>query len=366
MHFDCSAAFQSSLTDAFDYIDCCGVLHHLQQPHAGLRALVAALAPGGAIGVMMYGALGRTGVYAVQRLMRVLREARRRRRHHDQNEDDDAEADTAWELDVLSEVLRHLPPTHPLRCNRAMMNAADLDSREGRVDLFLHACDTACEIDQLDALLHCAGLQVCARLPRGRADAELSLPAHAAAPHLRSVVGALSSAEEALVCELFSGAHACHVVLATRASGDAIGALLPCTVSSFPDALEAAFEELTHSAVEATELARGGTAAVLPCSTALWAELRRWVLVPVFVYTEDIEQRYGAELALLSRAATRLVLRNIDGERTLQHVFDRYAQTESVGAFLADVRALWRLLEPRGLLCGSLTPFPLLWEHSYQ
>jgi SAM-dependent methyltransferase len=44
----------------FDYIDCCGVLHHLAEPAAGLRALVAVLAEGGGLGLMVYGALGRT------------------------------------------------------------------------------------------------------------------------------------------------------------------------------------------------------------------------------------------------------------------------------------------------------------------
>ena len=47
----------------FDYIDCCGVLHHLADPPAGLAALGAAMAPDGGMGLMLYGALGRSGVY---------------------------------------------------------------------------------------------------------------------------------------------------------------------------------------------------------------------------------------------------------------------------------------------------------------
>ena len=37
----------------FDYLVCCGVLHHLDDPEAGLAALPAALAPGGGMGVML-------------------------------------------------------------------------------------------------------------------------------------------------------------------------------------------------------------------------------------------------------------------------------------------------------------------------
>src|SRR5271167_1644101 len=35
----------------FDYIDCCGVLHHLPSPEAGLQALLSVLAPGGGMGL---------------------------------------------------------------------------------------------------------------------------------------------------------------------------------------------------------------------------------------------------------------------------------------------------------------------------
>ncbi|MBO6826984.1 MAG: class I SAM-dependent methyltransferase, partial [Sneathiella sp.] len=56
----------------FDYIDCCGVLHHLEEPEAGLKALEAVLAPDGGMGLMLYATLGRTGVYHIQKALRSL------------------------------------------------------------------------------------------------------------------------------------------------------------------------------------------------------------------------------------------------------------------------------------------------------
>ena len=56
----------------FDYVDCCGVLHHLQDPAAGIAALTAMLKPDGGLGLMLYGRLGRTGVYPMQELLRAV------------------------------------------------------------------------------------------------------------------------------------------------------------------------------------------------------------------------------------------------------------------------------------------------------
>ena len=53
----------------FDYVNCVGVTHHLPDPAAALRGLAKhALAPGGGLGLMVYGTLGRGGVYETQAL----------------------------------------------------------------------------------------------------------------------------------------------------------------------------------------------------------------------------------------------------------------------------------------------------------
>lgn len=54
----------------FDYIECCGVLHHLESTEAGLQALNAVLKDDGAIFLMLYGKYGRQVVYDMQALLR--------------------------------------------------------------------------------------------------------------------------------------------------------------------------------------------------------------------------------------------------------------------------------------------------------
>ncbi|AGY60521.1 class I SAM-dependent methyltransferase [Gloeobacter kilaueensis] len=69
---------QLSLTDLdqlpgqFDLINCVGVLHHLADPTAGIRALAAKLAPGGLLHIFVYGELGRWEIRLMQEAIRLL------------------------------------------------------------------------------------------------------------------------------------------------------------------------------------------------------------------------------------------------------------------------------------------------------
>jgi SAM-dependent methyltransferase len=142
----------------FDYIDCCGVLHHLADPPAGLSVLAEALAPDGGMGVMVYGALGRTGVYPVQAMLRTL------------NAYAPAPAVTSTaQLATARDLLKQLPVTNWLRRNPAIGDhLAGGDA--GLHDLLLHAQDRAYSVAELAELVHGAGLEITAFIEPWRYD----------------------------------------------------------------------------------------------------------------------------------------------------------------------------------------------------
>ena len=126
----------------FDYIDCCGVLHHLAEPLEGLRALRQALKPGGGMGLMLYGALGRTGVYPLQQALRRLTPG----------------AGTAERLEVTRELLEALPPTNWFRRNPLLQDHLT-GGDAGLYDLLLHPRDRAYRVAEIGALAAAAGIE---------------------------------------------------------------------------------------------------------------------------------------------------------------------------------------------------------------
>lgn len=62
----------NELGTSFDQIVCTGVLHHLADPVAGLKALREKLKPDGAMHLMVYAPYGRTGIYMLQEFCRRL------------------------------------------------------------------------------------------------------------------------------------------------------------------------------------------------------------------------------------------------------------------------------------------------------
>lgn len=181
----------------FDYIDCCGVLHHLPDPAAGLSALVSVLAPGGGIGLMVYAPHGRTGVYMAQEALRLLAPP---------------EAPLAERIDAARRFVRGLHPAHWLARNPFVRDhLAGGDA--GLVDLLLHARDRAYTVPDLLALLAGAGLAPTAFIEPARYDPSTWL----ADPRLKARAAALPWDERAALAEAASGTMAVHIAYAVRA-----------------------------------------------------------------------------------------------------------------------------------------------------
>ena len=136
----------------FDYIDCCGVLHHLPDPDAGFRALASALSPEGGMGLMVYAPYGRTGVYPLQAALGTLF-------------GDDRPAD---QIEGALAVLDDLPETHPFNLNPVLGDHQS--SRAGLYDLLLHSRDRAYTVPELAAALDQAELGLVSLLGRARYD----------------------------------------------------------------------------------------------------------------------------------------------------------------------------------------------------
>jgi SAM-dependent methyltransferase len=128
-----------SLGTAFDFINVHGVLHHLVDPVAGLRALGGTLRKEGVAAVMVYAPYGRAGVYMLQEFFRLL-----------------GLAQNAEGLRLVKETLRALGPDHPLQ--RYLRGGSDLSYDAGLVDTFLHARDQAYTVGKCLNLVDAAGL----------------------------------------------------------------------------------------------------------------------------------------------------------------------------------------------------------------
>jgi SAM-dependent methyltransferase len=137
----------------FDYINCNGVLHHLEDPPAGLAALRSVLKDDGAMGLMLYGRIGRTAVYLTQELMRRVNAGA-----------DDPNAD----LQRAESVLRVLPATNWLKRSEDIFDDHLRYGRAGILDAYLHSQDRAYTAEQVHEFLAAAEMKMVTYIPQRR------------------------------------------------------------------------------------------------------------------------------------------------------------------------------------------------------
>ena len=120
----------SELETSFDQIVCTGVLHHLADPDAGLKALRGVLKADGAMHLMVYAPYGRTGIYMLQEFCRRT-----------------GVQPTEEGIRELSATLRALPSGHPLET--LLREAPDFQQEAELADALLHPQDRAYSVPQL-------------------------------------------------------------------------------------------------------------------------------------------------------------------------------------------------------------------------
>lgn len=197
----------------FDYIDCCGVLHHLPNPDAVLALLAAQLNPGGGMGLMVYAPYGRTGVYMLQDALETLAPITQPPQER---------------LDTARRIIRTLPATAWLHQNGNFgdhLSGGDA----GLYDLLLNPRDQAYTITDFLAFLDRAGLEPAALMEPARYNPALFLPD----PKLRQRLATLPWQQQAAIAEDLCSNMATHVAYVVR-KGQAVTRPDPLNPDSVP------------------------------------------------------------------------------------------------------------------------------------
>ncbi len=289
--------------EPFDYINCVGVLHHMADPDAGLRALAAVLAPGGAMGLMVYGYYGRLDIYATQDLMRLANRN---------------EPDLARRVENAKALLRCLPHSNLLMRGRERdwVLREIFKDESNLVDAFLHEQDRAYTVPQVYDFVEGAGLNlieftnyeqksgVC-RLeydPTGYARSE---------PALTRILSELSKQERQAVAEVINGCIGLHAFYVSRETDTITRYDDPENVPSF----------LTVGAA---------------------AQCRRIQNLPKGVAV-TIDLRYGNEVSFIFGPLAKGFIGLVDGKRTLGEIAERLSQEQLVDGGLSTTGLLQRL-----------------------
>jgi len=176
------------LKTSFDLIVCTGVLHHLADPDAGLRALRDVLKPDGAMHLMVYAPYGRTGIYMLQEFCR--------RAGIGPNDSD---------IEDLIAALASLPAAHPLA--RLLREVPDFRQKAALADALLHPQDRAYSVPQLMEFIGGAGLGFCRWIQQAPYSPRCGVMAHLPQS---SRIASLDVIEQYVAAELFRGTMLTH------------------------------------------------------------------------------------------------------------------------------------------------------------
>lgn len=183
----------------FDYIDCAGVLHHLPSPQAGLEAICSVLVDDGVMGLMLYAKYGRTGVYQMQEMLRLMNRF---------------ESTADAKIDNARRAMRNLPETNWFKRGDQFFVENEQSSDADIYDLLLHSTDRAYSVPELYELLGTCSLHLIEFNPELRARYRPKFVV--TDPELQAKVMQLPLPEQQAVAELCNGSITRHEFFTSR------------------------------------------------------------------------------------------------------------------------------------------------------
>jgi SAM-dependent methyltransferase len=189
----------------FDYINCVGVLHHLDDPDAGLKALLGTLKDDGVLGLMVYALYGRTGVYQMQSLMRLVNQGA---------------ADAGERLARTKAMVSALPRGNWFKRGEELYSDHHRGDA-GIYDLLLHSRDRAYTVGELyDWIEEANGLHMTLTdVQRGRAPYLPHLSMGPKPPEVLHHIRQLPLRQQHEIGELYNGTVQTHSFFAARRPG---------------------------------------------------------------------------------------------------------------------------------------------------
>lgn len=192
------------LNRKFDYINCIGVLHHLESPEQGLAAITSVLKDEGVLDIMLYGKYGRESIYHIQNLMKILN----KNEHNIQKK-----------VDNCKSVLQHLPATSYFHAIKNIFPDFISYGDTGIYDLFLHSNDVAYSVPDVYNFLSSSNLKLShffSDKVYGIGNNLYNLESYFADGSLSDVISDLSLQEKHAAAELMHGKIFKHHFYATK------------------------------------------------------------------------------------------------------------------------------------------------------
>ncbi len=175
----------------FDYVDCCGVLHHLPDPQVGFAKIASLIRPDGGMGGMVYAPLGRTGVYPLQSAFGKLL----------------GDLDPETRVASAKEIFNQLPQTNWILQNPFLNDHRIGDA--GFFDLLLHVHDRPFWADEICAALASCCLTLASFIEPIRYDPSEYVP-----EEYRPQIDKLPPEQKYRLAEELSGSMKTHVFYA--------------------------------------------------------------------------------------------------------------------------------------------------------